>query len=321
MPCTTHTDPTAPRASLPFVAALRRISIGLALVTAGTLPSHAAAPEAPLRLGIHNGLVASGSLEVDRMSQTIASQFGKMLARRVEYQVNYGSASIGNSLLQPGHFDLALVRPPNLVAALVRKGWTLVANGNDPEQGVDFIAQPCPGKPGQALVGGPSLLLLKVDNPPQQTCMPPAAIWTAPQVRFLTAARGSLVDLVTRRVIQEHEGDASRVVNASTQSAVPDFMITMHAAIVGAVSPHVAGQWGQKGGVLLYHRPMPPLALLAAPELPADTVAALRAGLRDPSAAAEISRALAIAGWDAPDPKPYQAFMKWLQPNGAPAPH
>jgi hypothetical protein len=98
-------------------------------------------------------------------------------------------------------------------------------------------------------------------------------------------------------------------------------MITMHAAIVGAVSPHVAGQWGHKGGVVLFHRPMPPLALLAAPETPADVVAALRTGLRDPAAAAEISRALAIAGWDAPDPKPYQAFMKWLQPSGAPGPH
>ena len=317
MPCTLPSARPR-RASL---ATLWRLSIGLALATLAALPARAAAPDAPLRLGIHNGLVGSGALEVNRMSQTVANQLGKMVARRVEYQVNYGSASIAKSLLQPGHFDLALVRPPNLVAALVHKGWTLVANGDDPEQGVDFIAQPCPGKPGQALVGGPSLMLLKVADPPEPACLPPAAIWKAPQVRFLTAAKGSLVDLVTRRVIQEHGGDASRVVNATTQSAVPDFMITMHAAIVGAVSPHVAGQWGQKGGVVLFHRPMPPLALLAAPETPAEVVAALRTGLRDPSAAAEISRALAIAGWAAPDPKPYQAFMKWLQPSGAPGPH
>ena len=309
------------RPRLANLAALRRLSIGLALATLAALPARAAAPDAPLRLGIHNGLVGSGALEVNRMSQTIATQLGKMAARRVEYQVNYGSASIAKSLLQPGHFDLALVRPPNLVAALVHKGWTLVANGDDPEQGVDFIAQPCPGKPGQALVGGPTLMLLKVADPPEPTCLAPEAIWKAPQVRFLTAAKGSLVDLVTRRVIEEHEGDASRVVNASTQSAVPDFMITMHAAIVGAVSPHVAGPWGKKGGVVLFHRPMPALALLAAPETPAEVVAALRTGLRDPGASAEISRALAIAGWDAPDPKPYQAFMKWLQPNGAPGPH
>ncbi len=299
---------------------LRRLSIVLAWAALAALPARAAAPDAPLRLGIHNGLVGTGSLEVDQMSQTVANQLGKMLARRVEYQVNYGSASIAQSLLQPGHFDLALVRPPNLTAALLRKGWSLVANGRDPEQGVDFIAQPCPGNPGQALVGGQSLLLLRIDNPPKQTCVPSAAIWKAPEVRFLTAAKGSLVDLVTRRVIQDHGGDPSRVLNTGTQSTVPDFMLTMHAAIIGAVSPHVAGQWGAKGGLVVLHQPMPPLALLAAPDMPADAVAALRAGLRDTDAASAISRALAIAGWDAADPKPYQAFMKWLQANGSPAP-
>ena len=297
---------------------LRRISIVLALATLAALPARAAAPAAPLRLGIHNGLVGTGSFEVNQMSQTVANQLGKMLARRVEYEVNYGSASIGKTLLQPGHFDLALVRPPNLTAALLRKGWILVANGRDPEQGVDFIAQPCPGKPGQALVGGQSLLLLGIHDPPEQTCVRSAAIWKAAQVRFLTAAKGSLVDLVTRRVIQDQAGDPSRVLNAGTQSTVPDFMVTMHAAIIGAVSPHVAGKWGQKGGLVVFHQPMPPLALLAAPQTPADAIAALRAGLRDSDAATAISRVLVIAGWDAPDPKPYQAFMTWLQSNVSP---
>lgn len=80
------------------------------------------------------------------------------------------------------------------------------------------------------------------------------------------------MDLVTRRVVEEHGGDPGRIVNTGTQSAVPDFMVTMQAAIIGAVSPHVSGPWAQKGGVVVFHRPMPPLALLAAPGMPAETM-------------------------------------------------
>jgi hypothetical protein len=299
----------------------RRWMVGLLLIATGLAATsvHADAPQPPLHLGIHNGLVGSDSVDVNRMAQVVANLLGKTLARRVEFEVNYGSGAIGKRLLEPGHFDLALVRPANLTAALLRQGWTLIANGQEPGQGVDFIAQPCPGKPGQVLIGGASLLLLKIAEPPAQTCVAAAAIWKAPQARFLTAAKGSLVDLVTHRVVQDQGGSAAQVLNTGTQSTVPDFMTTMHAAIIGAVSPRVAAQWGQQGGVVVHHQPMPPLALLAAPQFPADAAAALRTALRDPGTAAAVNHALAISGWDAPDPQPYRAFMQWLQAGAAPA--
>lgn len=80
------------------------------------------------------------------------------------------------------------------------------------------------------------------------------------------------MDLVTRRVVEEHGGDPGRIVNTGTRSAVPDFMDTMQVAVIGAVSPHVSGPWAQKGGVVVFHRPMPPLVLLAAPGMPAETM-------------------------------------------------
>ncbi|MBU6260879.1 MAG: hypothetical protein KGL18_15160 [Burkholderiales bacterium] len=293
----------------------------LALVLAPMLAQGAAAaPGATLRLGIHNGLLSASPIEVDAMGQSIANQLGRIAGRHVSYEVNYGSPAIARSLLEPGHFDLALTRPGNLTAALLAKGWRLLANGRDPTQGVNFIARACPGKPGQVQLGGATLQMVGVHNPPPETCVAVAEVWKSPAVRFLTAAKGSLVDLVTRRVVAEHGGVAADVLNTDTQTTVPDFMSMMQVAIIGAVSPHVSGQWAQQGGVVVFHQPMPPLAILAAPGLAAETVAALRAGLADPGTAAVMGRALGIAGLDAPDPRPFEVFMRWLH-AAAPAGH
>ncbi|MDE2372318.1 MAG: hypothetical protein KGN16_25350, partial [Burkholderiales bacterium] len=277
-----------------------------------------AAPNPTLRLGIHNGLLSAPAIEVDAMAQAVANQLGRISGRRVSYEVNYGGSAIARSLLEPGHFDLALTRPGNLTAALLAKGWQLLANGRDPTQGVNFIARACPDKPGQVQLGGAALQMLGVHNPPPETCVALPEVWKSPAVRFLTAAKGSLVDLVTRRVVADHGGEAAHVLNTDTQTTVPDFMSTMHVAIIGAVSPHVAGQWAQQGGIVVFHQAMPPLAILAAPGVPAETVATLRAGLAEPGTAAALGRTLGIAGIDPPDAKPFREFMRWLRP-AAPA--
>lgn len=274
--------------------------------------AHAAADAAPLRLGIHNGLINANAFTVDRHAQAASDWIGGVLHRKVIYQVNYGTGQITQALLRPGAFDLAIVRPADLTAKLLQQGWTLIAMAHQSGQGVDFIAQPCPDQPAKVLLGGSSLAMLGTGQSASRVCVPAAAAWTAPQARFLTAAKGSLIDQVTRKVVQDHGGQSQAVVNTSTLDVAAGFLQTMHVAAIGAVSPFVSKAWVKQGGVLIFHQPMPPLALLAAPGTSADTVTTLRAAVLDAQGSAALSRALQIPKWDAPDPQVYAAFIQWL---------
>jgi hypothetical protein len=310
-----------------FIAPTAMISIvrvgcllALGLVMAISAPCRAAKPEArpvtdaaPLRLGIHNGLITSNAVILNQRAQTAADWIGGVLHRKVTYQINYGTGAIAQSLLSTGHFDLALVRPANLTAQLLEKGWTLIAMAHQPDQGVDFIGHSCPGKPGQVQIGGPSLALMGPVQPAPLVCVPASDVWKVPQARYLTAAKDSLIDQVTRHVVQAHGGNLRAVVNTSTQDAVADFLQTMHVAAIGSVTPVVAKTWVQRGGILIFHQSMPPMALLAAPHTSPEMISALRTAVLGAQDAAVFNRALQIPGWAAPDPQAYLTFLKWLR--------
>ncbi|MGC9163917.1 MAG: hypothetical protein ACP5F9_10290, partial [Thiomonas sp.] len=116
-----------------------------------------------------------------------------------------------------------------------------------------------------------------------------------------------------KKMWKAHNGKGPQLqARVQSQDAVVGLMEQMHTAVVGAVTPVFSRQWLSKGGVLLQHQPMPFWAVIAAPDTPAEQIAAVRAALMGTSAA-PLNRVLRIKGWENGDPKRYADFLKWLK--------
>ncbi|SCC91970.1 conserved exported hypothetical protein [Thiomonas sp. X19] len=297
------------RLTLPTTNLLFSMLLGLAPA------AHAApAPTSPtLMLGIQNGLVQENAVALGNTAQELADVIGAAAGRKVIWEANYSKADAGKQASEGSHFDFVFSKPPNLSAALLSKGWQLVATAKSPvEFGTDFIAQPCPGKPGEVLLGGPTLAILGVERVPPATCVAAADAWKSPAALLLTPTKGSLVDKVATKLWLQRAGTPPKVIYVAYQNAVTGFMQTTHAAVIGAVTPLVSKKWKAEGGIVLAHQSMPFWALLAAPGTPAATVDKVRAAmLGNPSQ--RLNEMLHIPGWEAGSPKPYAEFMQWLK--------
>ena len=289
----------------------------LVATLAATTPAHAAGKAAastaaaPLMLGVQNGLANESQIAMDNAAQTLADVVGSATGRNVLWKAHFtakdATPSAGDS-----RYDFAFVKPPNLTALLLTKGWTLVTAAQDPMGfGTDLVAQPCRGSPGEVLLGGPALSILNVSDLDAAQCVPAAKVWTAPNAVLLVPAKGSLIDKMAVRLWREHSPAMPRIVHVDTQNAVTGLMREMHVPVVGAVTPLVSKQWVAGGGVLLQHAPMPFWAMLAAPGTPPDLSDKVRAALTGP-AAARANKALHVPGWVAGDAKAYLAFQRWL---------
>jgi hypothetical protein len=287
--------------------------LSLAAATQANVLAATAPAAAPMLLGIQNGLVKENPLKTDNMFQALADLVGTAAGRKVIWEANFTAKQAAPSP-QGLAYDFVFSKPPNLTALLLSKGWQLVAVAKSPvEFGTDFIAQACPGKPGEVLLGGPSLSLLGIAQNIPQTCVKPADVWTSPAAVVLAPAKGSLVDQMAQKMWRERSGGKpGQFVYTRYQNAVTDFMQFTHTAVIGAVTPLVSKKWKADGGMVLAHQPMPFWAVLAAPATSAATVDRVRASLLG-SGSSGVNKMLNIPGWEAGDPKPYAALMQWLR--------
>ena len=265
-----------------------------------------------LLLGVQNGLANENQVAMDNAAQTLADVIGAAAGRKVIWEAHFSAKDAAPQTSGSSHYDFAFVKPPNLTALLLTKGWKLVATAKDPVGfGTDLIAQPCPGKPGQVLLGGPGLSILGLSEAQPATCATSATVWNSPAAVLLIPAKGSLVDKMASKLWLQHASALPKIVHVGTQNAVTGLMQDMHAPAIGVVTPLVSKKWVAGGGVLLQHQPMPFWAVLAAPDTPPDMVGKVGAALLSP-AADRANKALHIPGWNAGDPKPYIAFLQWL---------
>ena len=269
----------------------------------------------PLVLGVQNGRVQEDAVSVFNTAQLLANVIGTAAGRKVIWEANYAKADTLKQAQAGARFDFVFSKPPNLTATLLAEGWKLVAVAKSPvEFGTDLIAQPCPDKPGQVLLGGPTLVILGASEASTHaTCVPVADVWKSPSAVLLTASKGSLVDKMAQKIWLQHSGGkVPPIVYTQYQNAVTDLMASTHVAVIGTVTPLFSKQWQAHGGVILAHQAMPFWALLAAPDTSADTVDKVRSAFLDGSTRA-IDKALHIPGWETGSPKPYAEFMHWLK--------
>ena len=292
-------------------------SFGLLLVAVFALAAQpgtamAAPAGANLTLGIENGLVQESAVEVGTTAQSLADLIGNATGRKVIWEARYSTAAANHGAGGQG-FDFMFSKPANLTATLLAKGWHLVAVAKLPiEFGTDFIAQPCPGKSGEALLGGPTLAVLGVQDAPAATCVPVAQIWKSPSAILLTPAKGSLIDKVASKLWLEHASTLPRIVHVEYQNAITGFMQTTRAAVIGAVTPMVSKTWKAEGGVVLAHQALPFWALLAAPGTSPDAVDKVRAALVATGRDSFLNKSLHIDGWENGNPKTYAELLRWL---------
>lgn len=272
-------------------------------------------PGQPLVLGIQNGRVQQDAVSVFNTAKLLADFIGTAAGHKVIWETNFTKANADQSDEGGAHVDFVFSKPPNLTAMLLSKGWKLVVVAKSQvEFGTDLIAQACPGKPGQVLLGGPTLAILGASEASAHSvCVPMADVWKSSAAILLTASKGSLVDTTAQKMWREHSGGKiPPIVYTQYQNAVTSFMTSTHAAVIGSVTPIFSQQWKAKGGVIMAHQAMPFWAVLAAPGTAEDTVDKIRAAFLNGSPQA-IDKALHIPGWEAGNPKPYAEFMQWLK--------
>ncbi len=313
---------SAPRLSLTIATRIRRPWLrfgGWLLAGAlGLATSAQAAPaqtSPPLVLGVQNGRVQEDAVSVFNTAQLLANMIGTATGRKVIWEANYAKADTAKQAQAGARFDFVFSKPPNLTATLLSQGWKLVAAAKPPvEFGTDLIAQSCPGKPGQVLLGGPTLVILGTSEASTHaSCVPVADVWKSPAAVLLTASKGSLVDKMAQKMwLQRSGGKVPPIVYTQYQNAVTDLMASTHVAVIGTVTPLFSKQWQAHGGIILAHQAMPFWALLAAPDVPAETVDKVRSTFLDGSSHA-VDKALHIPGWEAGSPKPYAEFIQWLK--------
>ncbi|MGE0072360.1 MAG: hypothetical protein AB7S55_04790 [Thiomonas sp.] len=284
--------------------------LGLPAAVAAPASNQAAAAE-PLLMGFQFGLAAENQQSLHVIGQTLSELVGSSLNRKVIWTADF-TLRAAQSTLGGKPYAFAFVKPPNLTASLLAKGWQLVVSGKDTLHfGTDLIAQPCPQQRGKILVGGSTMSILGLPPTMPQRCIDPAEVWTSASAVLLAPQAGSLVDQVAQKLWREHSPRLPAIVHVKTQNAVTGLMRDMHVAAIGVVTPVVSKQWLAEGGVLLQHQPMPMWAVLAAPDVPAETVSKVRAALLGPESA-QANKALGLAGWEVGSPRAYADFLKWL---------
>jgi hypothetical protein len=285
---------------------------GLATRQAPAAPTQTTASTTPLLMGFQFGLNSENHQILNVIGQSLSDVVGSAVNRKVLWEPNFNLKS-AETKTDAAQYSFAFVKPPNLTAALLAKGWQLVASGKDTMHfGTDLIAQKCPQEPGKILIGGSTLSILGLSTSAPQVCVTPDQVWTSPSAVLLAPQEGSLVDLIAQKLWREHAKQLPRTVHVKTQNAVTGLMRDMHVAAIGVVTPVVSKKWLQDGGVLLQHQPMPMWAVLAAPGVSADAVSKVRADLLGP-ASERANRALGITGWEVGSPKAYADFLKWLK--------
>jgi len=263
-------------------------------------------------MGFQFGLAAKNQQALHVMGQTLSDVVSNAVSRKVLWEPDFKLQS-AEEKSDATQYSFAFVKPPNLTAALLAKGWQLVAVGKDTMHfGTDLIAQPCPNQPGKILLGGGSLSILGLSATTPQTCVTPDQVWNSPAAVLLAPQAGSLVDMVAQKLWREHGKQLPNTVHVKTQNAVTGLMREMHVAAIGVVTPVVSEQWLKDGGVLLLHQPMPMWAVLAAPSVSADSVAKVRAELLG-AGSERANKVLGITGWEVGSPKAYADFLKWLK--------
>lgn len=263
-------------------------------------------------MGFQFGLAAENQQVLHVMGQTLSDVVSNAVSRKVLWEPDFKLQS-AEEKSDATQYSFAFVKPPNLTAALLAKGWQLVAVGKDTMHfGTDLIAQPCPNQPGKILLGGGSLSILGLSATTPQTCVTPDQVWSSPAAVLLAPQAGSLVDMMAEKLWREHAKQLPKTVHVKTQNAVTGLMREMHVAAIGVVTPVVSKQWLKDGGVLLQHQPMPMWAVLAAPGVSADSVAKVRADLLG-AGSERANKALGITGWEVGSPKAYADFLKWLK--------
>ena len=306
------------RHSFVILGALRACLLAcllLPLTSQAATDKKASAPTQPSALlGLNFGLAVADQQSQYVAAQGLATLLGDAVHLKVIWESGFNLAKAGPSGdAGVPSFGFAFVKPPNLTAALLAKGWHLVAEGEDTIHfGADLIASACPGQPGKVLLGGSSLSILGLASVPPQACVPPDEVWQSPSAVMLSPKEGSLVDLIAQKIWREHGATPKHIARVQTQNAVIGLMRDMHVTAVGVVTPVVAKAWSARGGIVLAHRPMPFWALVAAPEVPPQEIEQVRSALMSPTAA-PVNKALHIPGWKVGDPKVYADFLKWLK--------
>lgn len=248
----------------PFLHVLL-LSFALAPLAQAAPAAHRDGAAAPaLHLGLQMGLLGGSAAQTFALGQYLGDILGGALNRPVTWVVQTPQQT--RTTPQP----LMFIRPPDMTADLLAKGWKLVAVARGQAHfGVDLIASPCAGQPGKVQLGGSKTALLGVHTSLVPVCVDPSQVWTSPAAVLLTPQRGSLVERVARKMWHRHTAGAPVLAHAGTQEGVIGLMRDMHVPTVGVVTPTISGQWQAESGVVLvwYQTASPVAAVIAAATL------------------------------------------------------
>lgn len=288
----------------------RLLAATLLIAGLGAAGAQAATPATGvLRLGVNNGVAQSSasSLNLSNASQALADLISAASGQKV-----YWSDGFNGQPTKGYRIDFAFSRPPELSAKLIARGWQLVAAARDDHGfGADLIANPCPGKPGQVALGGPTLSLINLPADIAPICVAVDQVWKSPAAVLLTPEPQAPVTKLAQQMWNQR-GKPAHIVHVRGRDAVVGLLGMMKVNAVGAVPSVLSAKWKAQGGLVLAHEPMPFWALLAAPDVPADLVDKVRAALLGPPSD-EVNRRLGIQGWTPGNPAEYLSFLKRLE--------
>jgi len=267
--------------------------------------------QAPLHLGLQMGLFGGSSAQTFAIGHNLSDILGKALNRPALWMAQTPE----QTRTAPQTF--LFIRPPDLTAALLAKGWKLIAvTKSDARFGADLIAQPCPAQHGNILLGGPKMALLGLQSTETPVCVAPQSVWTAPAAVLLTPKPGSLVERVALKLWRQHTPRLPQVAHPGTQGGVVGLMREMQIPAIGAVTPLIAQKWQAQGGIVLarVQTTLPLGALVAAPTVSDTDVAAVRTAFLNAPSNAVLAKTLQVTGWEAGQPQDYAKLLKFLAP-------
>lgn len=290
--------------------------IGLVTPLASAAPPSSAhkteqTSQAPVRLGLQMGLFGGTPAQVFAFGQSLSNSLGSALRRPVVWEVQTAKQT------QEQPLRWMFVRPPDITATLLSKGWKLVAvTKGGVHFGVDLIAQPCPDQRGKVLLGGPKMALLGQPPADKPVCVDPAQLWTSPQAVLFTPKPDSLVERIALKLWRQHSARLPRLVHPGTQEGVVGLIHDMQVPAVGAVTSLIAQKWQAQGGMIVaqMHTQLPLGALVAAPDVPDADVAAVQAALVATPVDASIAKTLQANGWEPGQPREYAKLLEFLAP-------
>lgn len=265
----------------------------------------------PLHLGLQMGLFGGSSAQVFAFGQSLSNTLNSALKRPVIWAIQTAQQPQAASL------SFMFIRPPDMTAALLSKGWKLVAvTKGDAHFGVDLIAQPCPAQHGNILLGGPKMALLGLQSTGVPVCIDPRQAWTSPAAVLLTPKAGSLVERVAIKLWQQHNPRLPQMAHPGTQEGVVALMRDMQIPAIGAVTPLIARKWQAQGGMIVaqMQTTLPLGALVAAPTVSDTDVAAVRTAFLDAPSNAVLAKTLQVTGWETGQPQDFAKLLKFLAP-------